>query len=74
MTDYKTMRVPEDAWQDAKGAKGENETWGEYLRRCADVDTGSTDAPSVDEREIANAVTSDLLASLPSKVADELRR
>jgi len=27
---------------------------------------------SVDEQEIANAVTSDLLASLPSKVADEM--
>jgi hypothetical protein len=68
------MRVPADAWQDAKDAKREGETWGEYLRRCADVDTSSTDTPSVevDEREIANAVTSDLLASLPSKVADEL--
>jgi hypothetical protein len=36
MSDYKTMRVPEEAWKVAKEAKGEDETWGEYLRRCAD--------------------------------------
>jgi hypothetical protein len=36
MTDWKTMRVPKDAWEVANEAKGDNETWGEYLRRCAD--------------------------------------
>lgn len=36
MTDYKTMRVPREAWEDAKAAKGDEETWGEYLRRCGD--------------------------------------
>lgn len=34
--EYKTMRVPAPAWEAAKEAKGENETWGEYLYRCAD--------------------------------------
>ena len=33
---YTTMRVPTPAWEAAREAKGENETWGEYLRRCAD--------------------------------------
>ena len=36
MTDWKTMRVPKDAWEAANEARGDNETWGEYLRRCAD--------------------------------------
>lgn len=36
MTDWKTMCVPKDAWEAANEARGDNETWGEYLRRCAD--------------------------------------
>jgi len=36
MTEWKTMRVPEDAWEVAQEARGGGETWGEYLRRCAD--------------------------------------
>lgn len=36
MSGYKTMRVPEDAWEDAKDALKDDETWGEYLRRCAE--------------------------------------
>lgn len=34
--EYKTMRVPVPAWEAAREAKGENETWGEYLLRCAE--------------------------------------
>jgi hypothetical protein len=34
--DYKTLRVPVDAWHDANMAKEDNETWGEYIRRCSD--------------------------------------
>ena len=37
MTDWKTMRVPVDAWNDAKDAKREGETWGEFLRRCSEA-------------------------------------
>lgn len=37
MTEWKTMRVPEDAWEAAQAARGDDETWGEYLRRCADA-------------------------------------
>jgi len=36
MTEWKTMRVPEEAWEQAQQARGDGETWGEYLRRCAD--------------------------------------
>lgn len=36
MTEWKTMRVPKDAWEAANEARGDTETWGEYLRRCAD--------------------------------------
>lgn len=36
MTEYKTMRVPVEDWQEAREAKAEKETWGEYLQRCAD--------------------------------------
>lgn len=78
MTEYKTMRVPVAAWESARDAKRESETWGEYLQRCADVDTASTDAPevvepSVDTDEIARKVVADLETSLPRKVAEELR-
>ena len=37
MTEYKTMRVPVGAWEQAQAARGDGETWGEYLRRCADA-------------------------------------
>ena len=35
MTDYKTLRVPEDAYDIAKESKRESETWGEFLQRCS---------------------------------------
>jgi predicted CopG family antitoxin len=36
MADYKTLRVPEDAYEAAKASKQETETWGEFLRRCSE--------------------------------------
>lgn len=36
MAEYKTMRVREDAWEAANEARGDNETWSDYLLRCAD--------------------------------------
>ena len=36
MTEYKTLRVPEEAYELAQDAKQDDETWGEYLRRCSD--------------------------------------
>lgn len=35
-TEYKTMRVPESDWKVAKNAKKDDETWGDYLRRCSE--------------------------------------
>ncbi|AFH22490.1 hypothetical protein OSG_eHP27_00190 [environmental Halophage eHP-27] len=55
MTDYKTMRVPEDAWQDAKDAKRDGETWGEYLQRCADVEGDATTNAGVSTSDVATA-------------------
>jgi len=36
MVDYKTLRVPEDAYEVAKASKQETETWGEFLQRCSE--------------------------------------
>lgn len=55
------LGVERDGWQPSDGA-GYIPT--EERSDCPDVE--------VDEQAIANAVTSDLLASLPSKVADEM--
>lgn len=37
MTEYKTLRVPEGAYETAKDSKREDETWGEFLQRCSDT-------------------------------------
>lgn len=34
--DYKTMRVPAEAYRYAKDAKRDDETWGEFMRRLSD--------------------------------------
>jgi len=37
MTEYKTMRVPEDAWEQAQAYRKEHAlTWGEYIRLPCD--------------------------------------
>jgi len=37
MTEYKTMRVPEDAWEQAQAYRKEHGlTWGEYIRLPCD--------------------------------------
>lgn len=36
MVEYKTLRVPAESWEKAQRARGEKETWGEYLERCAE--------------------------------------
>ena len=35
MTEYKTMRVPQEAWEAAKASKKAEETWGEFIQRCS---------------------------------------
>lgn len=34
--EWTTVRVPQDALDEARDAKGEDERWGDYLRRCVD--------------------------------------
>lgn len=76
MADYKTMRVPEAAWEAARDAKQDGETWGEYLQRCADVDTASTAAPevveaSVDTDEITESIKNEIsMAADPTVEVD----
>jgi len=36
MVEYKTLRVPEDAYEVARESKQETETWGEFLQRCSE--------------------------------------
>ena len=45
MTEYKTMRVPEDAWKEAQAHRKEHGlTWGEYIRLPCD-NSVETDEP-----------------------------
>ena len=70
MTEYKTMRVPKDAWETAQESKRENETWGEFLQRC------SKNPPAVKEFVEASdehrSVT--LEATEYRKIADEVEK
>lgn len=36
MADYKTIRVPESAYEKAKESKRPAETWGEFIQRCTE--------------------------------------
>jgi len=36
--EWTTIRVPQGAADEARDAKHHKETWGDYLRRCADSD------------------------------------
>ncbi|AFH22782.1 hypothetical protein OSG_eHP34_00245 [environmental Halophage eHP-34] len=36
--EWTTIRVPQGAADEARDAKRNSETWGDYLRRCADSD------------------------------------
>jgi hypothetical protein len=88
MTDYKTLRVPESDYDDAKDAKKDGETWGEYLRRCSENppeirefvelkdELSMAAEPTVDEAEIIDRVCKridDLQSQLPAQIREELR-
>ena len=36
MVEYKTLRVPERDYEQARESKENEETWGEFLRRCSE--------------------------------------
>jgi len=63
--EWTTIRVPQGAADEARDAKRNSETWGDYLRRCADSD------PEV--REFVDV--EDVLEDRPNQsVADVLNR
>jgi len=35
-TEYKTLRVPEPDYEQARESKHDSETWGEFLQRCSE--------------------------------------
>jgi len=68
MTEYKTLRVPKDAYEEAQEARQEHgDTWGEYLRRCAE--NPPDEITVVDSK----TVTEDLQNELPDMIAEQLR-
>ena len=63
--EWTTIRVPQGAADEARDAKRNSETWGDYLRRCADSDP--------DVREFVDV--QDVLEDRPNQsVADVLNR
>jgi hypothetical protein len=51
VTEYKTLRVPADAYEVAKDSKQETETWGEFLRRCSENPPETIEYVDADELE-----------------------
>lgn len=74
----RNLKIQADVFNDHNEKRNElGLSWTEYLRRCEFEDSRDTtqdsDVSQVDEREIAQRITSDLVAQLPPKIADELR-
>ena len=67
MTDYKTLRVPEPDYEQAKASKKAEETWGEFIQRC------SNNPPEI-KRFVEESTTNtvQLEATEYRKIADEL--
>jgi hypothetical protein len=61
MTDWKTMRVPAEAWERANEAKRDEETWGDFLQRC------SNEPPAI--REFVDAGELPDMAGVQSSLA-----
>jgi len=71
MVDYKTLRVPEDAYDAAKDSKHDAETWGEFLQRCADTRPEIREFVDVTDFDAApDAVSLD--ANERQKIAEEV--
>jgi len=58
--DYKTMRVPEDAYEAAKDSKRDGETWGQFLQRCTNTPPEFREYVEVDD------VVGELVAEIDS--------
>jgi hypothetical protein len=85
--EYTGLRVSKAAKQDAEQAKKENETWDDYIRRCAENppevkefvelkdELSMAAEPTVDEGEIIDRVCKridDLQSQLPAQIREEL--
>jgi len=55
--DYKTMRVPTDAWEVAQSYRQEHGlTWGQYLRLPVDDEAMMSESAEIDADEVAETV------------------
>jgi len=68
--DYTTVRVEEAAKSVADDAKADDETWSDYLRRCADADASVQRL--VDADEIITEITSDAADLVAERLAGEV--
>ena len=64
--DYTTVRVEKAAKSVADDAKDDDETWSDYIRRCADADA------SVQRLVDADALAAELESDVADLVADRL--
>lgn len=48
-TEYDAIRVSEDAKDEAAAAKGADETWNEYVRRCAENPPRPIEVVAIDD-------------------------
>jgi len=51
MVEYKTLRVPEPDYEEARESKNDSETWGEFLQRCSDNPPENVELVPADELE-----------------------
>jgi len=68
--DYTTVRVEEAAKSVADDAKADDETWSDYIRRCADADASVQRL--VDADEIITEITSDAADLVAERLAGEV--
>ncbi len=85
--EYKTMRVPKEAWEVANETKRDGETWGEFLQRCSNnppeirefVEKSSTSNSGTDVEQKLDRIeaaqrTVDLEATAINQIADEVEQ
>jgi len=51
MVEYKTLRVPEPDYEEARESKNDSETWGEFLQRCSENPPENVELVPADELE-----------------------
>ena len=71
MTEYTSIRVTQEAKENAEASKRDGETWNEYLQRCTD------NPPEIREfvdAESLDAGTAELEATTINQIAEEVAR